>query len=338
MRIVAFVFLCVASMVGICVLWYGQSLSQQTSEEKSIEIAQGDNLRMILEKEFSYHPFFLKMYFFLHSHQQTQIFPGTVLIPQYSNLEDILSILWQSPSNPTIIVQILEWRNIYDIDLCLSQGTCLSWEVLPDVPFSQPWEFIQHAYDMEKWQEKYAFLAGKNSLEWFLYPDTYFFSSSASIDDIIHEQLQNYQKKVFPLFEEYTDTASYELLILASIVEKEERNPKEKAKVAGILKKRWESGWMIGADITACYAYAYTSEDCKANLSRHIYDTNEYNTRTMVWLPKTPINNPHIDSIRSVLDSEDSPYWYYLHDTQTGKIYYGKDEREHNENKKKYLR
>jgi|GEM_PF-4848014 len=65
---------------------------------------------------------------------------------------------------------------------------------------------------------------------------------------------------------------------------------------------------------------------------------SSFNTRAMVGLPKTPINNPHIDSVRAVLESENSPYWYYLHDTQTGQIYYGRDEDEHNTNKRKYLK
>jgi len=89
---------------------------------------------------------------------------------------------------------------------------------------------------------------GKNTLEGFLYPDTYFVHEDFTPGDLILLQLANYEKKIRPLFEKYTEEEAYNLLILASIVEKEERNPKEKPKVAGILKKRWESGWMIGAD------------------------------------------------------------------------------------------
>jgi len=293
---------------------------------------------MVLEKDFGYHPFFVKLYFYFHPEEQISVFPGNFFIPEQSNLQDIMQILSQSVISPTVKIQILEWRNIYDIDECLAQKTCISWENSSNISFSQPGEFIRASTNIEKWWHDYLFLAGKKSLEGFLYPDTYFLAENAWIEDIIREQLKNYEKKVLPLFEGYSDEEAYNMLILASIVEKEERNPQEKPKVAGILKKRWESGWMIGADITACYAYAYTSEQCKKNLSRHIYDQNEYNTRAMVGLPKTPINNPQIDSVRAVIESENSPYWYYLHDTQTGQIYYWRNEAEHNANKRKYLK
>jgi len=338
MRIVFWFFLCILSALGVWIFGYEHYKTRQVTEEKTIEVWEGNTLRMILENDFSYHPLFLKLYFYRNPEQQRGVFPGQFTIPIDARLPDIIDILWQFESAPTMTVKILEWWNIYDIDECLSEKTCISWENIDTITFSAPGEFIELATNVEKWQETYLFLAGKKSLEGFLYPDTYFLSASAGLEDIIHEQLKNYERKILPLFEDYSDEEVYNLLILASIVEKEERNSKEKAKVAGILKKRWESGWMIGADITACYAHKYTSEDCKKNLSRHIYDINEYNTRAMVGLPKTPINNPHIDSIRSVIETEDSEYWYYLHDTQTGQIYYGRNEAEHEQNKRKYLR
>jgi cell division protein YceG involved in septum cleavage len=73
-----------------------------------------------------------------------------------------------------------------------------------------------------------------------------------------------------------------EMITFASIVEKEEKNENEKSTVAGILIKRYKENWMIGADITACYAYELTSEQCKQSLGKYISDVNEYNTRTKV--------------------------------------------------------
>lgn len=95
---------------------------------------------------------------------------------------------------------------------------------------------------------------------------------------------------------------------------------------------------MLWADATACYSYKLTSNECKMNLSNYIYQKNEYNTRMMTWLPKTPISNPSIDTILSVKNYKKSPYYYYLHDTSNWKIYYAKTLEEHNINKSKYIK
>ncbi len=143
-------------------------------------------------------------------------------------------------------------------------------------------------------------------------------------------------KDIFP--SSYSQEQIHELIILASIVEKEERNPAEKSTVAGVLKKRLDENWMIGADITVCYAFALTSEQCKLSVTKYLYEKNDYNTRQKVGLPAGPIGNPSIDTIEATLNHKDTPYYYYLHDTVTGQIYYGKNETEHNRNKRLYLR
>jgi cell division protein YceG involved in septum cleavage len=82
-----------------------------------------------------------------------------------------------------------------------------------------------------------------------------------------------------------SDMGSIEILDiinLASIVEKEERNPDEKSTVAGILKKRLDEGWMIGADITVCYPFRLTAEQCKLSVTKYLYEVNDYNTRQKV--------------------------------------------------------
>jgi UPF0755 protein len=104
------------------------------------------------------------------------------------------------------------------------------------------------------------------------------------------------------------------------------------------LKKRYEEWWYIWADITACYAYELTDEECGMSVSKYIAEKNDYNTRKKLWLPKTPINNPSISSINAVLNSKKTPYYFYLHDTKTGQIYYATTNDEHNRNKALYMR
>jgi UPF0755 protein len=55
-------------------------------------------------------------------------------------------------------------------------------------------------------------------------------------------------------------------------------------------------------------------------------------------LPATPIDNPQISSISAVINPKKTEYYYYLHDTTTGKIYYARTNEEHNQNKKLYIK
>jgi UPF0755 protein len=101
------------------------------------------------------------------------------------------------------------------------------------------------------------------------------------------------------------------------------------------LKKRLENSWQIGADITACYAYELISKECTWSfIASHVKEENEYNTRVIIGLPKTPIWNPSFETINATLNYKESPYWYYLHNISTGKIYYATTNAEHEANKK----
>jgi len=126
-----------------------------------------------------------------------------------------------------------------------------------------------------------------------------------------------------------------ELVNLASIVERETRNTgiNERELVAGILKKRYEENWLIGADATVCYPYKVTYKECTPDFVRNNVDAkNEYNTRTKIGLPKTPISNPSFDSIKATLYPIESDNYFYLH-AADGNIYYATDNAGHERNR-----
>lgn len=127
---------------------------------------------------------------------------------------------------------------------------------------------------------------------------------------------------------------------MASIVQKEANkkdNPEEIAIIAGILKKRLDEGWMIGADATICYPYEIATQDCgPSEVLEYLYEKNEYNTRQMVGLPITPIANPEAEVIDATINSLDSAYYYYLHDN-SGQIHYGITGADHERNKIRYI-
>ena len=205
---------------------------------------------------------------------------------------------------------------------------------------------------IKKLKQKYSSLNSFwdfKSLEWFIYPDTYFFkkddlNSYLFPELLIKTAVKNFDKKWKSInFNKKNANpyklSNYEILIFASIVEKEEKNPQNKPMIADILIRRYKAKWFIGADWTLCYGLKIKSKDCKNYLNwKYLKDRkNPYNTRAVLWLPPTPVGNPTIESIEAVIYPKKNKYWYYLH-WKDGKIHYGKNANEHKLNKIRYLK
>ena len=294
--------------------------------EKIVIINKWDNLKNLAEKlDINY--YFLKQYL---KDKDFKLLAWRFKIPKNSNIETIIKSLWKPLPEKQVSITILEWRNIYDIDNYLTKNWYIS-----------KWSYIKYVTNPKKIIELskfYDFLeANLSSLEWYLYPDTYTLKYPLKINELVIKQLDNFEKKVYPELKQLTNKEIYSLLILASIVEKEEKNSSQKAIVAWILKKRLNNNWPIWADITVCYPHKLTSQECKMVISKYIKEKSDYNTRTMIWLPKTPIWNPSLETILATLNSKKTKYWYYLHNIKTWKIYYAEDNKEHEENKRKFL-
>jgi len=248
----------------------------------------------------------------------------------WSNIEQVIESL-NNPITDEMNITILEGWNIYDIDESLNKKWLIN-----------AWEYIDYVTNKEKissLSEFFPFIQNQITLEWFLYPDTYSVNiSDFKINIFVIKQLETFEVKVYnKILKKLDNETINDLINLASIVEKEERNNDEKPTVAWILKKRLNDDWMIWADITVCYPYKLTSEQCKMVISKYINEKNDYNTRTMIWLPKTPIWNPSYETVNATLNDKETPYWFYLHNVKTWKIYYAETNAEHEVNKANYM-
>ncbi len=234
------------------------------------------------------------------------------------------------PDKNYIRPTLLEWRSIYDIDEALAR----KWYITGGDYIT----FVSDPAIIAKYQKRYAFLpAGIKTLEGFLYSDTYQVDIKKNIiDQLVYLQLENFNTRVRSKVSSPANW--FNTIILASIIEKEERNNNNKPTVAGIFLKRLEIWMRLDADITLCYGLKTSYLSCTpAIIGRKINDNNNiYNTRKQRGLPPTPISNPTRESINAVLNPVTSNYLYYLHDMD-GNIHYGRTLEEHNANKAKYL-
>ncbi len=251
---------------------------------------------------------------------------GTYKIDHKITLSDFILTNLKAPTYTDSTITILPGWNIYDIDASLSSKNII-----------KTGELLLAARDsFSEFQSKYVFLKNVSSLEWFLYPDTYRIAKNADAKMILDRLLSEFQKKIGDSYISL-ESAAYKDLILASIVEREERDSSQKPIVADILAKRVKEGIPMGADATVCYGYAKTQKQCTPTfIGSVIHEKSAYNTRNKQWYPPTPIASISLDTWNAVLNKETSPYYYYLHDSN-GKIHFAKNLQEHNINKSKYI-
>jgi len=130
-----------------------------------------------------------------------------------------------------------------------------------------------------------------------------------------------------------------EVVILASLLERETITDEERPIVAGILLNRLNADWPLQVDASVQYALGDSKEWWPRPLTRDQIEntTSRYNTYKYSGLPVGPISNPGISSLKAVANPEDTDYWYYIHDDD-GKIHYAKTLEQHNANIAKYLK
>lgn len=174
-----------------------------------------------------------------------------------------------------------------------------------------------------------------HSLEGFLFPDTYQIPSFEA-KEIASLMLFNFGKKVTPELREklvLQKKSVFDVVIMASMIEKEVREKKDMELVSGILWKRLSIQMPLQVDATVNYALNKQGTVLKSDLQID----SPYNTYKFYGLPKGPISNPGIDSIKAVISPKESNYWYYL-SAKTGETIFSRNLDEHNLARAKYLR
>lgn len=168
-------------------------------------------------------------------------------------------------------------------------------------------------------------------LEGYMFPDTYHVDYPITPEKVIRMALSNFQKKVG----DYTTRENLkEIIIMASLLEKEVRSYEDKQIVAGILWKRIREGWPLQVDSTINYAKGEFG--VKTYFSDLEFESL-YNTYKYKGLPPGPICNPGLESIKAAIEYKETEYWYYL-SAKSGKTIFSKTFNQHVAAKAKYLR
>jgi UPF0755 protein len=235
-----------------------------------------------------------------------------------------------------------------EIAQALTKGTLDIWLTFPEgwrrEQFGQRLASSLSNFDYQQ------FLAASRGQEGYLFPDTYLIPQKAGAVAVVKILSNNFEKKFSPELKKAAQGAGLnqeQVVILASIVEREAKYDADRPLIAGILIKRWQNNWPLQADATVQYVLANSllsiSESPSDDFSwwptvrkKDLKISSPYNTYLNKNLPPKPICNPGLASIKAVIDSQESDYWFYLSDL-SGKVHYARTNEEQNQNIQKYL-
>lgn len=184
--------------------------------------------------------------------------------------------------------------------------------------------------------DKELFLSLTKEQEGYLFPDTYGFFPSTPTDVIVTTLKKNFEKKTadVKIEAEKKSQPFADIIVMASIIEKEANGDEDRELISGILWNRIKAG--IALQVDAPFLYLLNKESSKLTKT-DLAINSPFNTYKYKGLPPSPINNPGLASIEAALNPKPSEYFYYLHD-KNGNIHYAKTYTEHKKNISLYLK
>ncbi len=242
--------------------------------------------------------------------------------------------------------------SVSEIVTVLGKGPEELWVTIPEgLRKDEVVEKIIQALEFEEGKDtafRDEFLALAKTDEGYLFPDTYLFPRDVRAELVIERLRSTFDEKYKEDVQPYMRQSKYlknEIVIMASILERETRSTSEKPVVAGILWKRIENDWPLQVDASVQYAVAnlkLVSPNTKMVNWWPILTLNDlninspFNSYKYKGLPPSPICNPGITSLQAAANPEKSDYWFYIHSPE-GQIYYARTPEEHASNVRKYL-
>jgi UPF0755 protein len=236
--------------------------------------------------------------------------PGTYRLTKGQTVPEIIALITSEDSvarteeNPVLSITVVEgWRTEQIAEelerLGLNGGADAFMEAVRAYP-SDMFEFLEDRPDPE-------------SLEGYLFPDTYNFQADTDPTDLITSMLNNFDTKVTPDMRARAEEMGLSLnqvLVFASLVEREAQVGEERPIIADVYLRRYADGWTLDADPTIQYVVG-----SEGDWWPEINDTtieSPYNTYRNSGLPPGPIANPGYSSIDAVLFPSDLGYYFFV--------------------------
>jgi peptidoglycan lytic transglycosylase G len=172
-------------------------------------------------------------------------------------------------------------------------------------------------------------LLKRRSVEGFLFPSLYEFTPSTSASELISNQVAAFERTWRTVSLRYArgrNLDRYDVLTIASMVERETAAPEERKLVAAVIYNRLAQGMPLGIDATLRYGLGI--QGTRPLTAAHLRSNSPYNTRRFKGLPPTPIGNPGLASMRAAARPANVDYLYYVRKPNSIRHFFTADEEE----------
>jgi len=324
----------IMGFIVFCVYFNGQinKPNENVFGAKKFKIEKGqgvaDIAQSLHEQGFLKSPFWFKIYVGV-SGNKNKFYDGEYELSTDLNIKNLVRELAQKSAvgQKEIEITFLEGWTVAEDDEYLNQKGLI-----------KKGELLNFVKDFDGLQYGFLFGRPKNSdLEGFLYPDTYRIYENAKVEDIVKKMLENFDQKLTQEMRaeiKKQNKSIFEIVTLASIVEKEMFGYENRQKVADIFWKRLKVGMALQSDATINFI---TNKGVVSPSYADLQVKSAYNTYQNAGLPPGPICNPSIEAIKAVIFPIKNDYWYFL-TTPNNEIIFSKNHDEHVINKQKYLK
>jgi len=267
-------------------------------ETQNFTVLKGSNLKAIAnnlkKKRMIPSVLIFKVHAYL-TNNQNKIKTGPYLLKKGASPDDVLKLL-VSGKTKLIKITIPEGKNLYEIA-----------DILEVKKIVNAKKFIEEAKQIKSLD---IYSHPIPNIEGHLFPDTYYLAEAMPEKQVINLLVNEYKKRIKGLNWNNSKLNPYEILILASIVEKETGLAQERKRIAGVFTNRLEKRMRIQSDPTTIYGIF---ENFDGNLRRKDLRTpTPYNTYTLKRLPIGPISNPGLAAIQAVLQPEEHSFLFFV--------------------------
>lgn len=233
-----------------------------------------------------------------------------------------------SDMTPLQVLDILAKGKVKQYKVSIPEGFTIS----QIVEFLERREITDGEAFLEKcFSPQYASSLGieANSLEGYLFPDSYLFSRNLRPEDIIETMVRRFREIYIPEYSKRAEElkfSDYEILILASIIEKEAAIPRERFLVSSVYHNRLKRNMRLNS----CPTVIYGIKDFNGNLTKKDLERyTPYNTYLIRGLPPGPICNPGKEALRAALYPTETDFLYFV-SKNDGSHHFSSTLREHN--------
>ena len=338
MKILKYSILTVIIGFGLLYVSYNNAINKPINnldDERSFVISRGETTEAIVNKlnneGFIKSRKFVKFYIW-NNNLSSSLQAGTYQLSATNNSREILNkIIKGETEGDDMNMKIIEGWTIADIDNYLVKLNIKSENDQAIASTSIEDEIIKNS--------SLSFLHNvpkDANLEGYLFPDTYTIYLDANKDDVISRMLSNFETK---LNNEMRDSIKaqgkniHDIVIMASLVEKEVQDAEEMKIVSGIFWNRLESNMRLESDATLTYIL---NDKVSAHKASDLSLDSPYNSYKYGGLPPTPIGNPGLNAIMAAIYPAKTDYLFFL-TGKGGKTHFSKDYEGHLKNKKQYL-